>query len=168
MPKIALQLIVLLLPKAFREGSICLPTTGLEVIGRILGAVVALALVLVAAWMLITWLGKRVPGMASGSAVRLVKVLDRVNVGRSSCILLLRVQDKVLLVAMTEHGTEKLCEFDDPSGSMMPANLGEIPAFSAALKDAALRLVGKEAKPAQKSGDTPNFGGETPEDGGEE
>ena len=115
-----------------------------EVVGRILGAMVALVLVLLAAWMLLRWMGSRMPGMGGGGASRLVKVLDRVNVGKGSCILLLRVQDKVLLVAMTEHGTEKLCEFDDPDGTMMPPVQAEVPAFSTALKDAARRMMGKE------------------------
>lgn len=136
---------------------------GWDLVGRIMGALVALILVLLAAWMLLRWMNNRVPGMGGGGAARLVKVLDRVAVGRNSSILLLRVQDKVLLVAMTEHGAEKLCEFDDPDGTIAPDTpAGDVPGFAAVLKDTARKLVGKE--PEKTAGeDAPG----SQEDGGE-
>lgn len=130
-----------------------------------MGAMVALILVLLAAWLLLRWMNNRMPGMGSGGASRLVKVLDRVPVGKNSSILLLRVQDKVLLVAVTEHGAEKLCEFDDPDGLIAPDTpAGEVPGFAAVLKDTARKMMGKEpAQPAQEDAPEPHEnGGEAP------
>ena len=133
----------------------------MELVARISGAMLALVLVLLAAWLLLRWLNNHVPGMGGGTT-RLLKVLDRVAVGRNSSILLLRVQDKVLLVAMTDHDAEKLCEFDDPDGTIAPpVTAGQVPGFAAILKETAQKMVGKvpkdggDASPPQEKGDEP-------------
>lgn len=118
----------------------------LEALGQILWVVIALALVLGLAWVLLRWMNKRVPGMGGGA--RLIKVLDRVALGKSGSLLLVRVQDKVLLVAFSERAVEKLCEFDDPDGTLSLPDVVDTPSFAAALKDAAAKIGigGKDGK----------------------
>lgn len=111
---------------------------------KILGTLAALVLVLLLAWLLLRWMNKRMPGV-SGGAQRAIKVLDRLPVGKNGTILLLRVQDKVLLVAVGERGAEKLYEFDDPDGKFDLPKPGGTTGFSDALKDAAKKMgLGKK------------------------
>lgn len=132
-----------------------------EALLQLLGALVALAAVLLLAWFILRAIGRGMPGTASGP-VRLVKVLDRVAVNRNSTILLLRVQDKVILVAMTDHGTEKLCEWDDPEGLITNAQGAEntLSGFSAVLRDAAKKLVKKPPPDGAGAPDGTNSGAE--------
>lgn len=123
----------------------------LDLFGRLMGVLVVLVLVLLAAWMLLRWMNKKMPGMGTGGNARLIRVLDRVAVSRTSSILLLRVQDKVFLVAITEHGAEKLSEFDDPDGTITPPIPQEGSAFSSILLDTAKRFVRKDDKNPSKS-----------------
>ncbi len=104
---------------------------------QILGAILALIVVLLLAWLLLRWMNKRVPGMGTGSA-KMIKVLDRVNVGRTT-VVLMRVESKVLLVAMSEHSIQKLQEFDDPNGDIAPT-ISSVPSFSDTLKDVTKRM----------------------------
>ncbi len=106
-----------------------------EAAARIIGAIFSLVFVLFLAYLLLNWLNKRMPGM-SGGAGRLIQVLDRISAGRNGSIMLLRVQDKVLLVAVTDKTATKLCEFDDPEGKIKNAETAESMNFSAVLKDA--------------------------------
>ncbi len=122
-------------------------------LGRLLGVLVVLVLVLLAAWLALRWVNKKAPGVGTGGSARLIRVLDRVAISRTSSILLLRVQDKVFLVAMTEHGAEKLSEFDDPSGAIAPPPQGQGQAFSSILLDTAKRFVHKDAKNAPNDND---------------
>lgn len=116
----------------------------------LLGAVFALALVLFCAWVILRFINKRIPGLSGGASGRLIKVLDRVNVTRSSCILLLRVEEKVLLVSMTEHSSETLCEFQDPEGKIVQPPAEPLPDFSTAMKDAIQRLSKKDENGGDK------------------
>lgn len=113
----------------------------LDGIMRTLGAVLSLALVLGCAYVLLRWINRRVPGMSGGSG-RLIQVLDRVSVGRSGSILLVRIKDKVMLLGISDHAVEKLCEFDDPDETMVLPKAEDLPSFSQALKDAAKRFTG--------------------------
>ena len=113
----------------------------MDVTLRILGALLALVVVLLLAWLLLRWMNKRVPGGGAGS--KLIKVLDRVAVGRGCMLLLVRVQGKVILLAMGERVAEKLLEFDDPDGAFEP-KIAASPSFAGALKDAAKRFGGKD------------------------
>ncbi|NLW78099.1 MAG: flagellar biosynthetic protein FliO [Ruminococcaceae bacterium] len=105
---------------------------------RVLGTIAALVLVLFLAWLLLRWMNKRMPGM-SGSG-KMIKVLDRTAAGKNSSILLLRVEDKVLLVAISEHAIEKLCEFDDPDEQIKPPPTPDYPSFSSTLRNATKNL----------------------------
>lgn len=108
-----------------------------ETIVRILSAIAALALVLVLAYLFLRWLNRRVPGVGAGSAPgKMITVLDRVTLSRTSSILLVRVQDRVFLVGISEHAIETLAELDDPEGKLKLPDPGDNPTFSAALKDA--------------------------------
>ncbi|MDL2252713.1 flagellar biosynthetic protein FliO [Ruminococcaceae bacterium OttesenSCG-928-I18] len=110
-----------------------------EIILRILGAIVALAVVLFLAWFTLRWLNKRVPGMPGGGG-RLINILDRVSFGKNSSLLLVRVQNKVFLVAMSEHAIQAVHEFDDPDEEMKLPEQGEALPFSDALKQAVSKL----------------------------
>lgn len=107
-----------------------------EITVRMFGLVAALALVLFLAWAVMRWMNKRLPGLGGGGGGRLIHVLERMPVGKSGQLLLVRVQDKVLFVAVSEHNAEKLCEFDDPEGLITGPEVMENPSFSEALKDA--------------------------------
>ena len=113
----------------------------MDVYLRIIGALVALVAVLLLAWLLLRWMNRRVPGMAGNA--KMIKVLDRVNVGKGGIMMLVRVQDKVILMVVNDHVAEKLLEFDDPDGTFDPKT-GDTPSFSNALKDAAKRFGGKD------------------------
>lgn len=76
-----------------------------------MGTMLTLAAVLLVAWFLIKWLMKRTP-MQNGS--RHIKLLDRVAVAPDKCLLLVRVAEKTMLVGMTSHAVEKLCDIEDP------------------------------------------------------
>ncbi len=112
-----------------------------EVVLRILTAILSLAFVLFLAWVVIRWMGGRMPGMAAGGKGRMINVLDRVNTGKNSGLLLVRVGDKVLLVAYSEHNVQSVYDFDDPEGAFVPY----VPpasgmSFTDALKDAASKF----------------------------
>lgn len=122
-----------------------------EVVLRVISALAALVVVLLLAWLLLRWLNKRMPGMSGGSA-RMITVLDRVAVGKSGVVLLLRVQDKVFLVAVNEHAIEKLHEFEDPEGIMKLPDVVANPSFAEALKDAAGKVGFGKKKDENKDG----------------
>lgn len=122
-----------------------------ETILRIIGALAALALVLFLAWFILRWLGGRMNGV-SGGGKRLLNVLDRVSCGRNSSLLLVRVQEKVFFIAVSEHAIEKIGEFDDPNGELQLPPPGEMIPFSEALRQAAQKLK-KPKGPDEPGGD---------------
>lgn len=125
------------------------PTSNFNAVLQIVMMLLALALVLFLAWFILRWMNKRVPGMGGTGNGKFVKVLERVPTGKSGSIMLIRVENKVILVAVTEHAVEKLCEFDDPEGNLdLPVQ--EFPSFASALKDA-----GKKFSKKKDGGDTP-------------
>ena len=112
----------------------------LEVAGRIVTAILSLVLVLALAYFVLRWMGKRAPGVMSGKG-RMITVLDRVSTGRNSGMMLVRVGERVLLVAYSEHNVEKVYDFDDPDGKFVPPlPPGNMMNFSDALKEAASKF----------------------------
>lgn len=120
----------------------------MDYIVRILGAIAALAIVLVLAYFFLRWLSRRGMGIGTGSAKsRMITVLDRITLGRNSSILLVKVQERVFLVGINEHSIQTLAEIDDPEGELRLPDPGENPAFSDALKDAVSKMgFGKKDK----------------------
>lgn len=112
-----------------------------ELVSRVLGAVLALALVLASAWLLLRWINRRIPGMSGGSG-RLIQVLDRVSAGRNGSLMLIRIKEKVMLIGISDNHVEKLCEFDDPDETMKLPTPQDLPSFTDALKDAAKKFTG--------------------------
>ncbi|MDL2219917.1 flagellar biosynthetic protein FliO [Ruminococcaceae bacterium OttesenSCG-928-O06] len=110
-----------------------------EAVLQLVGAILGLIVVLLLAWVLLSWLSRRLPGV-SGGAGRMIQILDRVSVGRNSVILLVRAGGKVFLVAVSDHAVEKLCEFDDEAGEFVPAVPAQAVPFSDALRDAAKKF----------------------------
>lgn len=107
-----------------------------EAVLRVIGAIVALALVLFLAWLMLRWMNGRMPGNRGGSG-RMIQVLDRLSFGRGSGLLLVRVHNKVLLVGFSDQHSQTLCEFDDPEGSIKALDDVEPISFQDALKNAA-------------------------------
>ena len=138
--------------------------TGFDAFWRIALTLGALVLVLVLAWLLLRWMNRRVPGMGGApGAGRLIRVLDRLPVNRDCQLMLVKVRDRVVLLAVSAHHTEKLCEFDDADGTFAPAVAAESPTFSAALKDAARKFgLGPKDGLSPKDGPGPGDGGELP------
>ncbi|MDL2294136.1 flagellar biosynthetic protein FliO [Ruminococcaceae bacterium OttesenSCG-928-D13] len=107
-----------------------------EVFRDLLTTLLALVLVLVLAWLALRWLNRRVPGMGGGSTERLIKVLDRVTVGKNTVLVLVQVKNTVMLVAVGDHTVEKLAEFDAADGAFdIPKAAQQNPSFADALKD---------------------------------
>ena len=111
-----------------------------DVILKILGAIVALGVVLFLAWFTLRLLNKRMPGMSGGNN-RLIQVLDRVAFGKNGSLLLVRVQDKVFLVAISEHAIQTVHTFEDPDEIMKLPQLNETIPFSDAFKQAVSKLT---------------------------
>lgn len=89
-------------------------------LGALFTTFAALVGVLLLAWALLRWMGKRMPGQVGS---RQIKLLDRVAVAPDKCLLLVRVADRTMLVGMSSHSVEKLCDIDDPEGLLeQPAN----------------------------------------------
>jgi flagellar biogenesis protein FliO len=119
--------------------------SGWSVALQFIGALVALALVLLLAWVVLRWVNKRRPGYGGGNASRAIRVLDRVVVGRNSTLLLLRVKDTVMLVAVSEHAIQKLAEYDASEADCAPHTAADLPSFAQALRDAGKKLgLGKK------------------------
>ncbi|MDL2327177.1 flagellar biosynthetic protein FliO [Ruminococcaceae bacterium OttesenSCG-928-A11] len=107
-----------------------------EVVRDLVTTLLALVLVLVLAWLALRWLNRRMPGMGGGSTERLIKVLDRVTVGKSTVLVLVRVKDTVMLVAVSDHAVEKLAEYDAAGGAFDIQKAAQTnPSFADALRD---------------------------------
>ncbi len=122
-----------------------------ETVLRILGALVALVFVLLLAWFILQWLGKRMNGLAPGTGGRLLNVLDRVSFGKGGSLLLVRVDKKVFLIAVSEHAIEKIAELDDPDENLrLPDVTGTAP-FGETFKEALAKFTKpKDGKPGGK------------------
>lgn len=81
----------------------------------LMGTMLTLTAVLLLAWFLLRWILKRVPSQGGS---RHIKLLDRVAVTPDKCLLLVRVAEKTMLVGMTSHSVEKLCDIDDPEKTL--------------------------------------------------
>lgn len=79
------------------------------------GTMITLVIVLVVAWVMLRWLTKRMPVQAGS---RHIKLLDRVAVAPDKCLLLVRVAEKTMLVGMSSHAVEKLCDIEDPERAL--------------------------------------------------
>ena len=81
-----------------------------EAIVRVLGAILALALVLFLAWLVLRLLNRAMPGLQGTAAGRgrFVQVPERIPYGKGPTLLLLRVQSTVILVACSVPAGEKL------------------------------------------------------------
>lgn len=112
---------------------------------KIVGALAALAFVLFLAWLVLRWIGKRTQGVGNAQQ-RHIKVIERMQVGRNSTLLLLKLNAKVLLVAVSERGAEKLYEFDDEDGKFDFKRPEALPSFAEALKSATKRFGSKHSK----------------------
>ena len=122
-----------------------------EVVLRILGAILALAFVLFLAWFCLRFLNRRIPGFGGGGG-RMITVLDRVNLGKNNGLFLVRVEDKVFLIGMSEHAVSTIREFDDPEGKLtLPERPENIP-FTEALKEAAAKLKDRSGKGGGEGG----------------
>lgn len=102
-----------------------------ESILTILSALAALIFVLAVAYVTMRWMGQKLP---TQSVSRIIKVRDRVMVGQDKCLLVVEVGDKVMLIGMTSHAVEKLCELDDPQ-LILDAKVSNGQGFSAVFKD---------------------------------
>ncbi len=113
-----------------------------ETILRIMGALLALVIVLALAWFVLHWLSKRMGGVSAfGRSGRLLQVLDRTPLGKNSSLVLVRVQNKVYLLALSEHCIQTVNEWDDPDENIKPPPPPEnLLSFQDALKEAAKKL----------------------------
>ncbi len=113
-----------------------------ETILRIFGALVALVFVLVLAWFVLHWLNARMGKIGGlGRAGRLLQVLDRTPLSKNSSLVLVRVQGKVYLLALSEHCIQTVHEWDDPEEAIQPPPPPEnLLSFQEAFKEATKKL----------------------------
>ena len=84
----------------------------------LMGTMIILALVLALSWFALRWLTRRMPTQMGS---RHIKLLDRIAVAPDKCLLLVRVAEKTMLVGMTSHAVEKLCDVEDPDHTLETA-----------------------------------------------
>lgn len=106
----------------------------LETVGLMLGMLASLAAVLLLAWFLLRWMGRRT-ALQSLSTDRKIQILDRVVISADKYLVLVRVAEKTVLVGMSTHAVQAVCEIEDPEGVLdLPAQEKENK-FSAMLGD---------------------------------
>ncbi|WP_312643800.1 flagellar biosynthetic protein FliO [Hydrogenoanaerobacterium sp.] len=110
-------------------------------------SLVVLILILVLAYYTTKWIGKK-GSMQSGS--RMIKVLDRVMVGQDKMLMIVQVQDQTMLVGMTSHSVQKLCDIENADELILQAKTSDTD-FSSILNSAlhegwAAKLMGKKKK----------------------
>lgn len=96
----------------------------------LLTALVALGLVLVAAWYLLRWVGKASQGPQQS---RYITILDRIAVGQDKWLLLVSVAGKKMLIGMNAGTVVKLCDIEDEEG-MLVAPDSQTQSFSTLLQ----------------------------------
>ncbi len=126
-----------------------------ETVLRILGSLIALVFVLALAWFVLHWLSSRTGSAYSfGRSGKLLQVLDRLAIGKNSSMVLVRVQSKVYLIAISEHCIQTINEWDDPDETIKaPPPPENLLSFQDALKEAAKKL--KKSDHQDGSGGTP-------------
>lgn len=82
----------------------------LESVTTALTTLAALVAVLLAAWFILRWMGRKMPGQ-TGS--RHIKVLDRVTVSQNQGLLLVSVGGKIMLIGFSDGAVQKLCDVDE-------------------------------------------------------
>ena len=87
-------------------------------VATLLSAMLSLVLVLLLAWLLLRWMGKRMP-LQSGSTGRHIRVLDRVIFAQDKYLVLVKVAEKTLLVGFSGNSVENLSEIDDPDDTLL-------------------------------------------------
>ncbi len=113
-----------------------------ETVLRILGTLLALVFVLALAWFILHWLNSRTGNLGGfARSGRLLQVLDRMTIGKNSTLLLVRVQSKVYLIAVSDHSIQTINEWDDPEHTIQaPPPPENLLSFQDALKEAAKKL----------------------------
>lgn len=84
--------------------------TTFESVATALTTLAALVAVLLAAWFVLRWMGKKMPGQ-TGS--RHIKVLDRVMISQNQCIVLVRVGGKLMLIGFADGAVQRLCDVEE-------------------------------------------------------
>ena len=120
--------------------------TTLESVTMALSTLAALVAVLLAAWFILKWMGKRMPGQTSS---RHIKILDRVVLGQDKCLLLVRVAGKAMLIGMTSGAATKLCDVDE-DGLEPDAPLPSAQSFSSVFQS--FLAKNKTSAPGEKQG----------------
>lgn len=105
-------------------------------LGAIITVLASLCFVLFLAYWLLHWLNKRMPSQATGGGIR---VLDRLNIGKDKCLLVVKVADKTMLIAVSNNNIEKLADYDSDEPFIRDISQGQ----SADFKSVLLGAVGK-------------------------
>lgn len=106
-------------------------------VGTILSALVALIFVLLLAYYVLRWVGRRMPAQMGSSKI---KVLDRVVLGQDKCLVLVSVAEKVMLVGMSNGAVEKICDVENTEDLIDPPV--QTSSFSDALKESLKKNLG--------------------------
>lgn len=118
----------------------------------VLGTLVGFVLLLVLAWWAVRLLGKGYGYGAGGSASRSLQVLDRMPLGGEKQLLVVKAAGRVLLLGVTAHHVEVLCELDEsqlPPPAETPGSSPFLAAFRQALDQKKGRGNRDEDGPAQ-------------------
>lgn len=104
-----------------------------EGVTTIISALVTLIFVLALAYIVLRWVGRRMPAQTGSKQI---KVLDRVPVSQDKCLMLVSVAGKVMLIGMSNGAVEKLCDFEgEAAEALCTPEQAATMSFSDALKE---------------------------------
>lgn len=112
----------------------------------VLGSLIGFVLLLVLAWWAARFVGRGYGYNGSGS--RSLQVLDRLPMGGEKQLLVVKAAGRVLLLGVTAHRVEVLCELDESRLPPPPAAPGNSP-FLAAFQRAMDQRKGRENRDEQ-------------------
>ncbi|RPF48401.1 flagellar biogenesis protein FliO [Hydrogenoanaerobacterium saccharovorans] len=114
---------------------------------QVLFSLVMLILILTLAYYTTKWIGKRC-SIQNGS--KIIQVLDKVVVGQDKMLMIIRVQNQTMLVGMTSHSVQKLCDIENIDELLIQSKASETDfssILSTALRDGlGAKLMRKKKK----------------------
>lgn len=106
-----------------------------------IGAFLLFLLVLAGAYFATRWIGRHYSAVGGGSAN--LKVLERLNIGKESALMIVEAAGKTFLAGCTPHSIQILCELDPQELQQpQPPGMAGTPDFAAILKRFENRLHG--------------------------
>ncbi len=87
--------------------------------------------------------------IVQGSAAKHIKIIDKVFIGKDKTLLIIQSAGKTMLLGVTAHHIEKLCDLDEQELSLIVPDTSE-PAFLDMFKNALKNLRGEKSDPDEE------------------